>query len=338
VKPRTAHDTVNSILEGHRRGHYDLQQATSLLQGYTLQQPEDTKQQIFQILWSALSAEPLKEQPQGHHIIPSVHAVAIRSLATFGPTADLPVRVFGLLKWNDNDAMEFWARRICPQLSYSMFHNASRFAQSTLDQTKAFCSTYTFAGAADLVGSQFPQSVVDAAVQLEKTLEAIEYSRFATSLREQDLTPEVEGPQLDRLLSGVGLPGEVANAMSEAEKYLGGQGPFDPKLAADLVRSSMEQIHRALVAELEKRNGSRCAHPEKDGVRRAYMRAEGFISQPEEEFFSSIYTLVSREGTHKLIAEKETVLLMLEVVKGYLRLLLRRLHSWRTPPEGGAAL
>lgn len=67
-----------------------------------------------------------------------------------------------------------------------------------------------------------------------------------------------------------------------------------------------------------------------DGDRRAYMRGQGFITAAEEEFFSAIYRLLSREGTHKLIAARETVLLMETTVAGYLRLLLRRLSDWRT--------
>src|SRR5579872_1728704 len=98
MEQNTTYEIVRSILEGHRLGQYDLQQAVNLLQAYTLKQPEQTKQEIFQILWSTLSTEPLKDHSAYGHVIPSIHAVVIRSIATFGPTGELPARVFGLLR------------------------------------------------------------------------------------------------------------------------------------------------------------------------------------------------------------------------------------------------
>jgi hypothetical protein len=335
MEPRSASEIVNSILEGHRRSHYNLQEAVNLLHMYTLQQSDETKQEIFRTLWFVLATEPQADRPAHGHVIPGVHSVVIRSVATFGPTAELPGRVFSLLRWDDPTTMEFWARRICSQLDYSMFHNAGRFAQSALDQTKALCGTYTFVGATTLTGLQWPQSVIDAAGSLEKTVEHIEYARFAASLQEAQQTREIQVPELDQLLGTLGLPNNVAAAIEEARRYLQRRGLFEPKIAADLIRTSIDEIHRALVVELEKMTAAPCRAPDKDGGRRAYMREAGFISQPEEEFFSSIYSLVSKEGTHKLVAERETVLFLLEMVRHYLLLLLRRLLARRTAPPTG---
>jgi hypothetical protein len=338
MEASTAYDKVRSILKGHRLGHFDLQQAVNLLQVCTIQQPEQARQKIFQILWSELSAESLTAAPAQGQVVPSVHAVVIRSIASFGPTADLPDRVFGLLMRSNPTMMEFWGRDICPQLSYSMSHNASRFAQATLDQAKTLCATCTFANAAGLGWTQFPESVVEAAAQLRKTVERIEYLRFAKSLQESDPTPEIQSPELDRLLNNLGLPNAVATAMSKAEKSLRGDDLFDPKTAVGLIRTSMDEIHRAMITELGTMTGRQCPVLKKDGQRRAYLRQEGFISQPEEKFFSSIYTLVSEEGTHELIVEKETVLFMETIVRHYLLLLLRRLLARRTAPPSGTAL
>lgn len=69
----------------------------------------------------------------------------------------------------------------------------------------------------------------------------------------------------------------------------------------------------------------------KDGARRAYLRSVGFISEPEEKFFSAIYTLLSEEASHKLIAPRETMLVMEQTVQNYLSLLNRRLSSFVPP-------
>jgi hypothetical protein len=59
------------------------------------------------------------------------------------------------------------------------------------------------------------------------------------------------------------------------------------------------------------------------------MREGGFITQPEEVFFSAIYSLISREASHRLIAPRETVLLLQRTVFSYLLLLSERLHKHR---------
>jgi hypothetical protein len=75
--------------------------------------------------------------------------------------------------------------------------------------------------------------------------------------------------------------------------------------------------------------GHQCADPDKDGASRIYMREVEFINDAGEQFFSSIYTLLSREGTHRLLALKETILVMCRTIKDYLSLLVRGLHAKR---------
>lgn len=324
------HQTVNKILEGHRRAHYDMQEAVSLLAIFTLRSNEEVQQQVFQALWSVLASEPLDSSTKQGHISPNVHAVAIRAFAAFGPTAELPARVFGLLRWDKPEQMNLWAERVCPQLTYSLAHYEHRFAQSTLDQTKAFCATYTYAGAAGLTGASFPESLIGAVTALQEAIEYVEFSRFAASLKETQAKPAPQPVQLEGILVSLGLPTIVAEAMHRAESYLESQEPFSPKHAGDLMRASMEEAHRAVVLELEKMTGRQCSNPEKDGVRRQYMREASFITPAEETFFSNIYTLISDESSHKLDAPKETMLVVQRTVKDYLLLLLRRLANRRT--------
>jgi len=225
--------------------------------------------------------------------------------------------------------MEIWAERICPELCYSMVHYANRFGQPALDQTKALCATYTYPQAGLLTGVGFPESVVGAVTRLERVIEEIEFSRFAASLKEGQQTDKEKASEWETLLRDLGLPGEIATAMRRAESYLKGDDPLDPKQAADLIRTCMDETHRGVVTELQKMTGRQCADPDKDGGRRSYMREMKFINDAEEQFFSCIYTLLSKEGSHKLLAPKETMLLMHRTVTDYLRLLLRRLAERR---------
>jgi hypothetical protein len=80
---------------------------------------------------------------------------------------------------------------------------------------------------------------------------------------------------------------------------------------------------------LEKIRNTPYLGKDRDGERRAYMRAAGFISEAEENFFSAIYTLISREASHRLIAPKETVLVLHTTVSNYIFLLVKRLRDLR---------
>jgi hypothetical protein len=62
------------------------------------------------------------------------------------------------------------------------------------------------------------------------------------------------------------------------------------------------------------------------------MCEAGFINKDEETFISCVYTLISREGVHKLVAPRETVLVMERTVRDLLTLLLRRLIARRAAP------
>jgi len=89
----------------------------------------------------------------------------------------------------------------------------------------------------------------------------------------------------------------------------------------------MDEAHREIVRRLESLSSRPYKGEDKDGTRRAYMRDVGFISQPEEELFSAIYSFISREASHKLIAPRETVLLLHHTVTSYLLLLTERLDK-----------
>lgn len=173
----------------------------------------------------------------------------------------------------------------------------------------------------------YPPSAVSALEQLERTAEHIEFERFAKSLSDGATSPRNIGAPVEPRAADTGLGLKVAGALKEAEQRLRSEGEFDPKTAADLIRSAMEEAHREFVTELETVTKKPYAGDDKDGARRNYMREAGFITQPEEVFFSAIYGLISREGSHRLIAPRETVLLLHQIVFSYLMLLTERLRK-----------
>jgi hypothetical protein len=188
---------VHKILQEHRAGHYDLEKAVYLLKRYTLRQSEAAQRDIFDTLWSVLSTEPLSPSSQKGAYILCVQAVIIRSVAEFGPTPELPARVFGLLKWDaPPECMAFWAQLVCSQLSYSMFHNAQRFSQATLDNAKDLCGTYTSGQSNTLNQRTFPEPVVFSVRGLEEAIQSIEAARFADHIETE------HDPQEDTAMTG----------------------------------------------------------------------------------------------------------------------------------------
>lgn len=324
------YERVMKVLEGHRRGHYNIQETVNLLEAVWKQESEEGRKVVERTIWATLSREPLTARRPIGNLRPDILRVVIRAISTFGSpgsTAQLPGLVFGRLPWRRPERMGVWAQSMCHELSYSMLHHAGRFTEVAFMQAREFCGSYTSPSSAEFMGTEIPQVVSEAAANLEQTIEHIEFKKFAEALTEGQQPVRSHTNELQALLAATGIRGEIASAMEKAEAYLEGNGAFDAKHAADLIRACMEETHRGVIAELEKMTGQQCAGPGKDGARRAYMRQMEFINDAEDQFFSSIYTLLSREGTHKLLAPKETALVMYRTVKDYLSLLLRRLRD-----------
>ena len=124
--------------------------------------------------------------------------------------------------------------------------------------------------------------------------------------------------------SYAGLDLSLAEAVEKAKEYLRSTGAFNAKIGGDLLRTSIDVAHRALVTELVRITDTPYAGKDKDGDRRVYLRTVGIITLAEEKLFSAIYAYISEESSHKLDAVKETMLVVERTVTDYLILLLRR--------------
>jgi hypothetical protein len=328
-------EKINKILDAHRRGFStaDIPSTVGLLEACYNRQPLDHRETFFQILQSIFYAEPLTPSQGCGSLEPNVHAVIIRAFAQFGPTALLPPLVFGLLRWNNHQQNELWVQKVYSELRYSLSTLSERFPKPVLDAIKAQCAIFTFSRRSDLVGHNFPDALVDAAVDLEKLVDEIEFGRFADTLRAAEPQRPAISDRLTAVLAELGFDAEIANAIKKARSYLESADPFEPKSAADLLRSAMEAAHRAIVRQIEKLTLRTFRGEDLDGARRAYLRDVGFITRPEEKFLSCIYSLISEEGTHKLIAPKETVLVLERTTNDFLLLLLGRLSRWTSCPD-----
>jgi hypothetical protein len=281
-------------------------------------QDEAGKSEICEYLEHLLRSESLQTQGvQGVGV--NIPALALLALGAFGPTETMISAAFSRVSLENQKEIDHWASEIGGGLLYALAQYASRFTDQTLEDLKLQCSRL------HPIDRAIPLPCLQSLQSLENMAERIEFERFEEALRKSTKKQLEEVPILESLLSNLREGPNISLAMRNAENYLQGQGELDPKIAADLIRTSMDELHRAVVNELETIHDKPCADKTKDGSRRAYMRDIGFISAPEEKFFTAIYTLISEEASHKLIAPRETVTVLLGTVRGYLILLAKRL-------------
>jgi len=285
-------------------------------------QDEGGKSQICDYLEHLLRSESLQTRAvEGVGV--NIPALALLALSAFGPTEVMISAAFSRVSLENPKEIEQWASEIGAGLQYALFQYAGRFTEQTLENVKLQCSRL------HPIDKAVPLPLLQSLQSLERVAERLEFERFEEALRKSTKKQLEEVPILDSLLSNLREGPNISSAMRNAENYLQGQGEFDPKIAADLIRTSMDELHRTLVNELETIHNKPCAEKAKDGSRRAYMRDIGFISAAEEKFFSAIYALISEEASHKLIAPRETVMVLFRTVRDYLILLLKRLTLTR---------
>jgi hypothetical protein len=329
--------SITKILDGHYRGqrNYDVT-ATNLKNLYNAIDSQ-SQSKFFEPLWLDLVYQldrgPLPEM-QGVCRYPSVIRVVMRVIADFGPI-ELFAQLFGHINFGNPAVLKNWDRDILDEMVIAIQRYPDRFSQNMLDELKRNAALNAGLAESDMICVEVPANLRSNFVRLQETIERIEFERFEKALASK-ASQNVRQPEtfsneeeLSKYLNNQGLEMSIGDAMREAREYLLATGTFDPKKAADLIRSSIEEMHRGIVSTLVNLTGEAFTQKNSDGGRRLYMRNANFISLAEETFFSAIYTLISEEATHKLVAPKETVLLLEQTVSGYLLLLARRLSDWR---------
>jgi hypothetical protein len=246
----------------------------------------------------------------------------------FGRVDIVLCKILGFLDVDSADVVNNWMNCVSSEVASAVSRYSYDLRQETLDTLRAHAAMYSHAGT-DLARAM--PALSPFVLQLNRAIESAEFARFERQLHAASARGRISEEVSDQLTE-VGLSPSVLAAMEEAAEYLRSEGPFNPKKAADLMRTSIDESHREIVARLAVATGTPYRDANKDGSRRAFLRRVSFISEPEERFFSAIYSLLSEEASHKLIAPRETMLLMEQTVKGYLSLLIRRLSSF-VPPQ-----
>ena len=123
----------------------------------------------------------------------------------------------------------------------------------------------------------------------------------------QARNPEIEGDktQVISYLERLGFTDDMRQSLNVAEQnYRGESDGFELKTCLGHLRSFLEQLHIQACIPIAL-SISDPAPPQKWGKATAYLRTNGILSQMEEAFVTSLYTLVSDEAIHPTVAQRE---------------------------------
>ncbi|HYM09249.1 MAG TPA: hypothetical protein VEU62_00880 [Bryobacterales bacterium] len=118
----------------------------------------------------------------------------------------------------------------------------------------------------------------------------------------------------------------LTRSLDEAERlYQEGDSAFSLKASMGHLRSFLENLHGEVLPALQARSGGPVPENWGEGLR--YLREQEVVSKSEEGFAAGLYTLISDQAVHPLVAEREYARLARNVVIEYALLFLRKLEK-----------
>lgn len=127
---------------------------------------------------------------------------------------------------------------------------------------------------------------------------------------------------VESYLKAQGFSDTLIECLNRADTiYHSATSGFDFKTCMGHLRSFMEQLHSEGIAKLQPVTAQSANRRWGDGLK--FLGDADVLSKPEQGYASALYTLVSDEGVHPVIAEKEYARLARNVVIEYALLFLR---------------
>lgn len=121
---------------------------------------------------------------------------------------------------------------------------------------------------------------------------------------------------VEQYLQKLGFSGPLLEVLNAAEQdFRESATPFELKNSLAHLRSFLEGLHEQASGPLAMKAG--VPAPTKWGKTTEMLRKNGVLSQQEEALATSLYTLISDEGVHPLMAEREYARLLRNMVIEY---------------------
>jgi hypothetical protein len=160
-----------------------------------------------------------------------------------------------------------------------------------------------------------------------KECDEARYLYVKTSL-ESGLNLEINQDKatVDSYLRTLGFSTTLARSLEEAERlYQAAGNEFELKASMGHLRSFLEGLHDEAFPALHARFGGEL--PTRWGAGLKYFLNNNVLSKYEESYVASLYSLISDEGVHSLVAEREYARLFRNVVIEYSLLFLRKIEK-----------
>lgn len=141
-----------------------------------------------------------------------------------------------------------------------------------------------------------------------------------------NLEVNLDKAKIQDYLKSLGFSGPLLEALNTAEQdFRGSATPFQLKNCLTHLRSFLEGLHEQACKPLAARAG--IPPPRKWGETTETLRNSAILSPQEENLATSLYTLISDEGVHPLIAEREYARLLRNMVIEYGLMFLTKLEK-----------
>ncbi len=163
-----------------------------------------------------------------------------------------------------------------------------------------------------------------------------EMCRKARYLHLKDILVEMSNLQVNQdkvavesHLQQLGFSTTLVQSLNHAEALYHSSSPFDLKSSLGHLRSFLEALHLEAAKKIQTTSTSA---PSGWGTTVVFLRQQSVLSLAEEKCVTGLYTLISDEAVHPLIAAKEYARLARNMVIEYGLLFLSKLRSLKSLP------
>lgn len=172
-------EIVSTLIDAHREGRRSPQVTVANLHRLYQRLSGADRTRFVELLWDVYRREPLLPARSAASYPISVPAAILVAFVRFGPIDALTPRIFGHVQTLNAEAMEEWAKTVCPPFQYAVGQFSGRFSDQALDAIRGFSQTLSFLGRE---GRAFPLNLIEAAQGLKKLVKIIELERFEQNL------------------------------------------------------------------------------------------------------------------------------------------------------------
>src|SRR5258708_4116358 len=160
-------------------------------------------------------------------------------------------KIVGYLGVNSADIVNKWISCVSAEIPSAVYTYSDDLSSGALEALKSHAALFFYPGS-DLARAM--PALSPYVIQLNRAIENAEFSRFEQHLlKASSVAPAHKAS--DEQSDFTALNPSIEGALKEAAVYLRSEGTFDPKKAADLLRSSIDESHREIVRRLVDRTG-----------------------------------------------------------------------------------